>query len=258
MPSGAKKRKAAKKKKVNGSSTTNPHQVVVEKKDDGSSENKSNDTNEEEGNIELEVGSKSKSSHGSSSSSSENSDDEPRVIEKSVVVVESVPNESVPAVEFVPEKIPAIVDPVKPVAGLLEEASQVFDDIENEKKKDLVVEETPVVIEEQTMVIGETDIKDDCPTSSVVSESVKENEVESLLLLDEKAYSVSKDDPSSSTPTKSLISEVHVAERANESDTNGHINRQALAASPAVAVQSTTTWKSCCGLFELFSGSDRQ
>ncbi|KAM0054704.1 hypothetical protein Hdeb2414_s0006g00198051 [Helianthus debilis subsp. tardiflorus] len=251
MPSGAKKRKAAKKKK---SSTTNPqsHQgdndsgelssptsqypsVEVKKKEDNSSENKSNN------NIKIEEGSKSKSSHVSSSSSSASSDDESRVVEKNVVVVESVP-----PVESVPEKISPVVDPVKPVDALLEEVSQVFDDIQNKKKKDLVVEERPVVVEEQSVVISEDAMKDDLPTSSVVAEPVlKENEVENLIPLDEKASSVSKE------------TEVNGADRANETDTTGHSNRQTPSASAAVEVQRTTTWKSCCGIFELFSGSER-
>ncbi|KAI3824539.1 hypothetical protein L1987_06001 [Smallanthus sonchifolius] len=271
MPSGAKKRKAAKKKKVNPhqgesdggelSSPTSPHpSVEVEKKEDNSSENKCKDAIEEQSHIEIEKGSKSKSSNGSGSSSSGSSDDESRVVEKNVVVVESAPNESVPAVESVEkvspavesvEKVSPIVDSVKPMDSLLEEVSQVFDEIKNEKKKDLVVEE-------QAVVVCATAIKDDCTTSSVVAESVlKENEVEKLISLDEKASSISNDYVSSSTPPENLISEVNGADRANESDTIEHSNRQAPAASTAVAVQPSTTWKSCCGLFELFSGSER-
>ncbi|KAK9064311.1 hypothetical protein SSX86_015691 [Deinandra increscens subsp. villosa] len=242
MPSGAKKRKAAKKKKINVASTTNPHQgendvgqlsspnsdypsVEVLKREDNSSENKSKDANEEEGNVETVLGSKSKSSRGSSSS--DGSDDDSRVVDKNVVVLESVPG-----VDSVPEKISPVLDPVKPVDSLLEEVSRVFDEIKNETK-------TPVVVEEQNVVVS-----DDCLTSNVVAESVEENEVEKLLSVYEK------DNVSSSTPPKNLISEVN---GANETGTVGHSNKQA---SPAVAVQNTTTWKSCCGIFELFSGSE--
>ncbi|KAI7734009.1 hypothetical protein M8C21_017910 [Ambrosia artemisiifolia] len=263
MPSGAKKRKAAKKKQ-SSTTTPQPHQgendggelssptsqypsVEVVKKEDNSSKNKSKN------NINIEEASKSKSS-----SSSGSSDDESRVVEKNVVVVESAPNDAVTAVESVPEKISPVVDPVKPVDTLLEEVSQVFDEIQNEKKKDLVVEERPTVVEEQKVVVSETAAKDDCPTSSVAAEPVlKENEVEKLISVDEKTSSVSKDYLPSSTPPENLVSEANDADCENETDTVGHSNRQAPAASPAVAVQRTTTWKSCCGIFDLFSGSER-
>ncbi|KAK9055955.1 hypothetical protein SSX86_027042 [Deinandra increscens subsp. villosa] len=268
MPSGAKKRKAAKKKQLQ----TNPHQVIAEendsgelssptpqdpsvevvKREDGPSDLKSKDANEKEGSIEIETVSKSKSSSGSSSSSSDSSDDESRVVEKNVVVIESAP------VESLPEEISPIVAPDKPVDSLLEEVSQVFDEIKNEGKKDSVVEETPVVEDERKVDDCETVVKDDGLHSSVVAESgLKENEVEKLQPLVEKASPESKDYVSSSTSQKDLISDVNGAGQANEIVTAEHSDRQAPPAPTPVAVQNTTSWKSCCGIFELFSGSGR-
>ncbi|KAJ0927476.1 hypothetical protein HanRHA438_Chr04g0183321 [Helianthus annuus] len=242
MPSGSKKRKAAKKKKVNDSSTPNPLQVVAEgndgatttvevvKREDCSSETISKDANEEEGNVEVETVLKSKDSNGTSSSSSDSSDDESRVVEKEVVVVESAPVESV----------------------------TVFDEIKNEEKKDLVVEETPVVEEPPRVDACETAVKDDSPDSTVVIESVlKEDEVERLQPLVETTSLESKDHVSSSTPPKDSVTDVNGADCANEIETSEHSDRQAPAASTPVAVQNTTSWKSCCGIFELFSGSGR-
>ncbi|XP_024992754.1 uncharacterized protein LOC112526624 isoform X2 [Cynara cardunculus var. scolymus] len=286
MPSGAKKRKAAKKKKVHHSSTTTQsHQamagendggelsspasqdpciegeVIEVKKEGNSSETtfnsiEKNSNVEEGGNIEIEIGVKSKNSNGSSSSSSSSgsSDDE---VEKKVVVLESVP-----VIESMPEKITQkvedleispIVEPViKPVDSSLEEVSQDCDEPKNEEKKDLVVEE-------QTVVVSESELKDDCLVSSVVVESVsKENGVVKSPLLDEKASSESKDCVASSTSVTDSISEVNGANHANDTDTIGHSDRQPpVAASTPLAVQKTTSWKSCCGIFELFSGSER-
>lgn len=262
MPSGAKKRKAAKKKQVHNPSSTSPHQendsqdplVEVVKREASSSEDKAKDVHEEEGNVEIKTGSKSSSS----SSSSDSSDDESQVVDKNVVILEPAPVQSVPVIESqVPEEISPIVEAVKPVDSLLDEVSQVFDDIKNEEKKDLVVEETPVVVEEPTIVVSESGSKDDCPTSSVVVESaVKENEVEKLPLSDEKVSS-EPEYVTSSTPPKDSISEVPGADCANETDTVEHSDKQATVASNPLAVQKTTSWKSCCGIFELFSGSQR-
>lgn len=232
-------------------------EVVEVKKEDNSSETKieKNSNEEEGGNIEIEIGSKSKSSNGSSSSSSSGSSDDE--VEKKVVVLESAPIESLP--ETITQnvedlEISPIVEPViKPVDSLLEEVSQDCDEPKNEEKKDLVVEEKPVVVEEQTVVVDENELKDDCLTSSVVVESVsKENGVVKL------ASSESKDCVASSTSVKDSISEVIGANRANDNDAIGHSDRQPpVAASTPLAVQKTTFWKSCCGMFELFSGSER-
>ncbi|KAM0071547.1 hypothetical protein Hdeb2414_s0001g00026501 [Helianthus debilis subsp. tardiflorus] len=272
MPSGSKKRKAAKKKKVNDSSTPNPLQVVAEgddgatatvevvKREDSSSEKISKDANEEEGNVEVETVSKSKDSNGtsSSSSSSDSSDDESRVVEKEVVVVESAPVESVTVTESLVEEVSPIVDSVKPDDSSLEQVSQVFDEIKDEEKKDLVVEETPVVEEPPRVDDCETAVKDGSPDSTVVVESVlKEDEVERLQPLVEKTSLESKDHVSSSTPPKDSVTDVNGADCANEIETSEHSDRQAPAASTPVAVQNTTSWKSCCGIFELFSGSGR-
>uniref|UniRef100_A0A251V1P8 Uncharacterized protein n=1 Tax=Helianthus annuus TaxID=4232 RepID=A0A251V1P8_HELAN len=242
MPSGSKKRKAAKKKKVNDSSTPNPLQVVAEgndgatttvevvKREDCSSETISKDANEEEGNVEVETVSKSKDSNGTSSSSSDSSDDESRVVEKEVVVVESAPVESVTVSESLVEEISPIVDPVKPVDSSLEQVSQVsqvFDEIKNEEKKDLVVEETPVVEEPLTVDDCETAVKDDSPDSTVVVESVlKEDEVERLQPLVEKTSLESKDHVSSSTPPKDSVTDINGADCANEIETSEHSDRQ--------------------------------
>ncbi|XP_071715224.1 uncharacterized protein [Rutidosis leptorrhynchoides] len=271
MPSGAKKRKAAKKKQVHNPSTTNHNQgekdvgelnsptsqdpsIVVEKREDVSSDNKFKDANE------IEIRSKSKSS--SSSSSSDGSDDESNVADQTVVL-ESAPVESVPVVESLPETITPNVDPVKPVDSLLDEVSKVFDEIKNEEKKELVVDETPVVaeqtpvvVEEQT-VVSEIVIKDDLPTSSVVVESVlNENEVEKLPVSVEKA---SLEFVDSSMLPKDSISQVNGADCANDADTIEHeqSDKQATVGSTPPLVQKTTSWKSCCGIFELFSGSQR-
>ncbi|MFS7931484.1 hypothetical protein Hanom_Chr04g00356511 [Helianthus anomalus] len=267
MPSGSKKRKAAKKKKVNDSSTPNPLQVVAEgddgaaatvdlvKREDCLSEKISKDANEEEGNVEVETVSKSKDSNGTSSSSSDSSDDESRVVEKEVVVVESAPVESVPVSESLVEEISPIVDPVD---SSLEQVSQVFDEIKDEEKKNLVVEETPVVEEPPRVDDCETAVKDDSPDSTVVVESgLKEDEVERLQPLVEKTCLESKDHVSSSTPPKDSVTDVNGADCANEIETSEHSDRQAPAASTPVAVRNTTSWKSCCGIFELFSGSGR-
>ncbi|GJT94152.1 hypothetical protein Tco_1082997 [Tanacetum coccineum] len=249
MPSGAKKRKAAKKKQVHNpsSSSSNPIQ-----ENDGGELNSptSQDQSIEVERVEHEKnskdeGSKSKSSS-SSSSSSDGSDDESRVVDKEVVVTESVP-----VVE--PEVLAPIVDePVKEAEPLVEEVAHVI-----EEKKDLVVEEVvaPVVVEEETAVVSEIDPKEDCPTSSEVVEPVlKESEVEKLPLSDEKACV--EEDVASSTPAKDSISEVNGASGANETDTPEHSDRQAPVASTSLSVQKTTSWKSCCGLFDLFSGSE--
>nr|GEV76298.1 hypothetical protein [Tanacetum cinerariifolium] len=249
MPSGAKKRKAAKKKQVHNpsSSSSNPIQ-----ENDGV---ELNSPSSQDPSIEVErvgheknskdEGSKSKSS---SSSSSDSSDDESPVVDKEVVVTESVP-----VVE--PEILAPIVDePVKEAEPLVDEVAHVI-----EEKKDLVVEEVvaPVVVEEETVVVSEIDSKEDCPTSSEVVEPVlKESEVEKLPLSDEMAC-VEKEDVASSTPAKDSISEVNGASGANETDTPEHSDRQAPVASTSLSVQKTTSWKSCCGLFDLFSGSER-
>ncbi|KAI7738552.1 hypothetical protein M8C21_015830 [Ambrosia artemisiifolia] len=249
MPSGAKKRKAAKKKKFNDSNPLNEG-------NDGGEVSYSTPSvevvkREEEGNVEIETVSKAKSS--SSSSSSDSSDDESRVVEKEVVVVESAP-----VVESLAEEVSPIVEPVKPVDSLVEEVSQVFDGVKSEENKDLVVEKAPVVEKEPKVDECETAVKDDCTSSTVVVESVlKEDEVERLQPLVEKTSSESKDNVSSSTPPKDLVSDVNGANCANEIDTSEHADRQAPSASTPVAVHNTTSWKSCCGIFELFSGSGR-
>ncbi|PWA99459.1 hypothetical protein CTI12_AA007300 [Artemisia annua] len=253
MPSGAKKRKAAKKKQVhNPSSSSSASTNPIQGENDGGELNSptSQDPSIEVEKVEHEKnskdeGSKSKSS---SSSSSDSSDDESRVVDKEVVVTESVP-----VVE--PERLAPIVDePVKEGKPLVEEVAHV-----TEEKKDLVVEDVvaPVVVEEETVGVSEIDSKEDCPTSSEVVEPVlKESEVEKLPLSDEKAC-VEKEDVASSTPAKDSISEVNGASGANETDTVEHSDRQAPVASTPLSVQKTTSWKSCCGLFDLFSGSER-
>ncbi|KAI3800772.1 hypothetical protein L1987_28867 [Smallanthus sonchifolius] len=247
MPSGAKKRKASKKKKkVNDSSTPNPHQgegdcgelssptaqdqgqdssVEVVNREDSSSEKKSNNGNGEGVNVEIETVSKSKNSSGSSSSSSDSSGEESHVVDKNVVVVESAP-----AVESLVEKISPVVEPVKPVDSSLEEVSQVCDEVKNEGKNDLVVEETVVV--EKELTVDDCEKKDDSAESSVVVESVlKENEVEKVQTLVEKVSSESRDDVSSSTPPKEVISDVNGADCADEVETVEHSDRQAPVAS---------------------------
>jgi len=256
MPSGAKKRKAAKKKQVHNpsslsSSSSSSATNLIQGENDGREVGSlsSQDPSIEVEKVEDEKNSKDEGSNtkSSSSSSSDSSDDESRVVDKEVVVTESVP-----VVE--PESLAPIVDePVKEVEPLVEEVAHA-----SEEKKDLVVEEIVApVVEEETVVVSEIDSKEDCPTSSEVVEPVlKDSEAEKLPLSDEKAC-VEKEDVASSTPAKDSISEVNGASGANETDTVEHSDRQAPVASTSLTVQKTTSWKGCCGLFDLFSGSER-
>ncbi|KAJ9565771.1 hypothetical protein OSB04_001737 [Centaurea solstitialis] len=220
---------------------------VIEVKKEGSSSSgiEKNSNDEKGGDIEIEIGSKSKSSSGSSSSSS-------RITQK----VES-------------SEISHIVEPViEPVDSLVEEVSRDRDEPKSEEKQEeqtvdnSLVEEVShdcdepkneVKQEEKAVVVSEND----CLTSSsVVVESVsKENEVVNSPSLDEKASLEPKDCVVS---VKDSVSEGNGANRANDDGTIGHLDRKPpVAASTPLAVQKTTSWKGCCGIFELFSGSER-
>lgn len=251
MPSGAKKRKAAKKKKVHIPSSTNPHQG-----EDGSGELSSpasqdnqntlvqsveveaKQTNGDENTIEIETGEKSKSSNGSSSSSSSSSDDESK--DKKEAVTEPPPIESIPQTDTIENiEVTPIVDETKveesipPVESeappIVDPVVKVYDETKNEEREEIVVTETPEVIEEPIVS------KDEIPITSV----------------DE---SVSKDSPAVKLlPTP----QVHGTDRAHETDTVEHADRKAVVASPPIEERQVASWKNCCGIFELFSGSGR-
>ncbi|KAI3719723.1 hypothetical protein L6452_20625 [Arctium lappa] len=138
-----------------------------------------------------------------------------------------------------------IVDPTKPVSSLVELASQVFDNTKLQEKDDLVVAETPLE-------------QNNCPTSTseVVGSVPKESEVEKLVSLDDKASKKSDDClPASTNGTCSFCGR-NTTDSVNESKTPECSEKQPLLGS-APRPAEKTSWKSCCGIFELCSGSSR-
>lgn len=305
MPSGPKRRKAAKKKQVkesnnsNSSSTTHSHhgesdggelsspasqdqhnhqvpftEGEVEKNESNLYQNESitiesteKAGKEEEGNTEIDKGSKLSKSHNSSSSSISSSvDDESHVFEKKLVELESTPvveSESVHFIESFPEKIAhevknsgaetsSVLDPIKPADSLLEAESHVNDGTQIEK---LVPKS---LFSEQMLVVNGSASKDNCSVSSEVGESVVvENGAPELPSPEENASLEARDDDVAvSTHPIDSVSGVNGADCVNEPETLQYSDKQPLVASAPRAVQ-TTSWKGCCGILELFSSSNR-
>ncbi|XP_024988424.1 uncharacterized protein LOC112523170 [Cynara cardunculus var. scolymus] len=138
-----------------------------------------------------------------------------------------------------------IVDPAKPVSSLVELASQVFDNTKLEEKNDLVVAETPLE-------------QNSCPTSTseVVGSVPKENEVEKLVPSDDKASPKSNGYLPASTNGACSFCGRNTNDRVNEPKTPECSEKQPLLGSAPQPAEKTS-WKSCCGIFELCSGSSR-
>ncbi|MFS8027782.1 hypothetical protein Hanom_Chr16g01502751 [Helianthus anomalus] len=155
---------------------------------------------------------------------------------------ESSPEKGTRKVEDSGFKTPPTGDPVTPVdQSFVEVAAQLNNNSKIQEKDDLVVAETPL---EQT-VINETDPEN--------NQSSKEIEVQKSGLKTPKSEENLLQD---STNGKCQYYIRSSDDRVNEPVTPERYERQPLLAS-APPPPEKASWKNCCGLFELFSGSTR-
>ncbi|KAJ9563455.1 hypothetical protein OSB04_008615 [Centaurea solstitialis] len=207
-----------------------------------------------EGEIAINRGSHlHKSLEKSSTSRNSSSNDKSRVDRKKVMVVEratfadlvqrraSLPENGTCILGDLDVTDSSIVDTDKPVCSLVELASQVFDDTQLQGTNVLVMAETSL---EQK----------NCLTSSseAVGSVPKKHEVEKLVSLDGK----SKDGVPVSMNDACHFCGRNTTDRGNEPETPECSEKQPLIQS-APEPAERTSWKSCCGIFELCSGSSR-
>ncbi|KAF5761794.1 hypothetical protein HanXRQr2_Chr16g0769241 [Helianthus annuus] len=154
---------------------------------------------------------------------------------------ESSPEKGTRKVEDSGFKTPPTGDPVTPVdQSFVEVAAQLNNNSKIQEKDDLVVAETPL---EQT-VINETD-----PANNQLS---KEIEVQKSGLKTPKSEENLLQDSMNGKCQYYRSSD----DRVNEPVTPERYERQPLLAS-APPPPEKASWKNCCGIFELFSGSTR-
>ncbi|XP_019055262.1 PREDICTED: uncharacterized protein LOC104608951 isoform X2 [Nelumbo nucifera] len=173
---------------------------------------------------------------GSSSTSSDDESQKPRVVEKNSSVTESeiLVEEKGEGGETLPP-----VESVEPVVALSEGVSQILEaaseSVDNTETTEVVVpkekEEQPLPSSDETSGV-----------SGVIDLASKENEGNVLPSIDAPPVETSK----------AVVSdEHHVQPQIPESSETQQVERSAP---PAV---QPTSWKSCCGLFDVLTGSNR-
>ncbi|KAL3833582.1 hypothetical protein ACJIZ3_008318 [Penstemon smallii] len=282
MPSGAKKRKAAKKKKgnqFNNSSSTSTsshshgddlkHQDDKAESDVGEIKNDKIIVVEDDSVVKVEREFKiedesngSSNSNGSSSGSnsgSSSSDDESHGIKESQSTVDNSP----------------VFDSGKTIDSLSETPSEAIIQNATIEEARVSVEETPVSEESVVDIVspgdnsvasygvddvsnenGEKNLNsvEDKVGISVVSKS-KEEGTNIQSVEDSVAISVPKECVEPENDDRSTISHVAPPSATAEHEKDSRVTQPLLA--PAQRAVQTTSWKSCCGLFELFNGSGR-
>ncbi|XP_059664703.1 uncharacterized protein LOC132310925 [Cornus florida] len=228
------------------------------------------------------------------SSSSSSSDDESHVVEKNVVVVESGESKeenycsSLDAASF--------VDTIKPVDSLSKLVTQITD-IPVEGAYNLVVETAPVIDSDKVSLVEEVvQVTESAPvvdfvSSDVVESGLKENAEKKLPSEDKsaEASSIYVDSGSQNKEDKMVLTSDenaaatsdamgfaaqededklllslnaarvengNGAECIKDSEIPECSDNQPQVASTTQPVQ-TSFWKGCCGLFEVFTGSNR-
>ncbi|CAI9787984.1 unnamed protein product [Fraxinus pennsylvanica] len=199
------------------------------------------------------------------SSSSTSSDDESHVVEDSKIVIENV----------------TFVDSAKPVNFLSEQQAEEIHVVSVEEDSDLVKKTSPVVDLEKISMLDEKVQVGICATES----ELKANEMEKLSYADEKVIISATivdvvSERNEDVPTDGLIEIAAATSNAKECatqenddkltpsyalprvDANKEVEREkdnkfpeVLAAPDPCRPVQTTSWKSCCGLFEVLSGS---
>nr|XP_043627191.1 uncharacterized protein LOC122598672 [Erigeron canadensis] len=245
--------------------------VKVEKEDYLSGSESSateNETKEKQGDIEIARRSNSQKQNDKSPNSGSGSIDNKDHDKKKAVVIEpasvadylsqpleSLLEEGTHKDEDLGVNTPLIVDSVMPAEQILVEVASQLNNTSNtniEDMNDLVMAKTHL----EHKVVKKNDSKINSPNfaSKIDELTSKENEVQKPVSLDQKAspkskYIVLQD----STKGKCLHCGKRSDERVNESEFS---ERQPLLDSAPQAAEKTS-WKCCCGIFELFSGSSQ-
>ncbi|KAA8519571.1 hypothetical protein F0562_013805 [Nyssa sinensis] len=235
------------------------------------------------------------SSSSSSSSGSSSSDDESHVFEKKVVVVES--GEATEGPYNSVSESATFVDSVKLVDSLSEGVTQVTDNVPTGEAYNSVVETAAFVdsdkisLSKEIIQVTESAPVENFVTSDVVESELKENGKKFLLSVDEsigvssivmdmgsqnkedKVVSRSDENTAPSSDALGFAAQENEdklllsfnaprvdtsisAEHIKDSEIPESSDSQPLVASAPQAVQ-TSSWKSCCGLFEVLTGSNR-
>ncbi|XP_059669291.1 uncharacterized protein LOC132314443 [Cornus florida] len=218
-------------------------------------------------------------------SSSSSSDDESRVYDKKIVVVESGKSKD-EASNSIPESVTS-VNSVKPVDSLPEVVPQVVDGVPLSKAYNTVVESAPIGVsdklsfsEEAVQVAESAPIENSVPTDvadengeKMSSIENKGSEVPSAVMGSQiKEVSPSTEHAAASSDVKGFAPQENKdklmsfnppgvdtssgAEHIKDTEVPECSESQPLVDSAPQVVQ-TTSLKSCCGLFEVFTGSAR-
>ncbi|XP_016495081.2 uncharacterized protein LOC107814223 [Nicotiana tabacum] len=271
MPSGAKKRKADKKKKeLQGKDPSNSHGEDL--KHDGSESLNINIEQVEPGKEPPEKGLRRSSSSSSSSSSrsSSSSDEKPAVVDKNFLVDNAPPVELVKepdsfANDQVVENLPG-TDARKSIvetaslsnldkASLSEDAIQVATGSSN---TDNVTSHTvePAMKENLGFVDGKATVSEVLLELEKRIDEAREALHDGAVAASDAKASVVKEDEdklelSYNAPTVDVT--VH-PDNVKDTPTRECYEHQPVALAPRPV--QTTSWKSCCGLFEVFAGSN--
>ncbi|XP_009614362.1 uncharacterized protein [Nicotiana tomentosiformis] len=272
MPSGAKKRKAAKKKKeLQGKDPSNSHGEDL--KHDGSESLNINIEQVEPGKEPPEKGLRRSSSSSSSSSSrsSSSSDEKPAVVDKHFLVDNAPPVELVKepdsfANDQVVENLPG-TDARKSIvetaslsnldkASLSEDAIQVATGSSN---TDNVTSHTvePAMKENLGFVDGKATVSEVLLELEKRIDEARETLHDGAVSASDAKTSAVKEDEdklelSYNAPTVDVT--VH-PDNVKDTPTRECYEHQPVALAPRPV--QTTSWKSCCGLFEVFAGSNK-
>lgn len=210
-------------------------------------------------------------SSGSSSSSSSNSDDESHDIKNSQAVVDTAPvsvkvdhslhGENIEAISTttIGEASDAVVDSVPPVVS--DKVSLLNESVEVDTVYPANSSAAPYVAES---VVTENGKKKDSVEKEVgVSESFKDAPSQ----LEEATIPSVENIAATSDPKKCLVEEaddglslsynapIATYDNGADAEKDSGVNEPLLVPPPRPV--QTTSWKGCCGLFELFAGSDR-
>ncbi|XP_047315289.1 myb-like protein X [Impatiens glandulifera] len=295
MPSGAKKRKAARRKKEKGVSNP-PHGVGDLKVSSQMSGNSDEYHSITEGEIEKKnknpssvrsenenvdkvhkSSSSSSSSRSSGTSSGSSSDDESNSIEKNIVMIES----NDPIIPQNPSDLPELLLGVEDSAVASAAAAAILEvtvtpsstvdlvvppfqdhnSLENEKEKNYA----------DQIDLEEGEVGNNLVTDPSSSTSINQNILVSLVEeeMGEEKYIVLEENTATNTATESKLkidqsvsntietsSREHKGKDYQSTVIAGSVERQQVENSPPKVLQRTS-WASCCGLFELFGGSNR-
>ncbi|KAM7500622.1 hypothetical protein LguiA_025036 [Lonicera macranthoides] len=207
-------------------------------------------------NVIIEWGKELHDGSSSGSSSSRSSDDESRILDKKIVVVETAtPVDSVKLVEPLSEAVTQANDSVpvdvnKSVSGdsIMNSSVVVGLGLKDNGKQKLPSLDQNIRVSPVTGFMSKKEEDEVVSTSNEqATSSLDANDSVSATQVDEDRPLLSVN--------ASKVGTSNGQEHARYSETDCSVNEPLIASAPQTVQK--TSWKGCCGIFELFSGSNR-